>query len=151
MAAAVKQLLSCIRTRECAWQTVVRCFKQLYPDSVEREADIKRFVERMYDVSEKKFSELWALPTCGNTVLEEFVKNGTSRQLLITETIPKVFGGLPVRSFTVTEDKDGLDFVLDSVPTQKKYLNLENGCFGGVKVCLSAPPLQPTASPFAAP
>ena len=46
---------------------------------------------------------------------------------------------------------DGLDFVLDSVPTQKKYLNLENGCFGGVKVCLSAPPLQPTASPFAAP
>ena len=56
-AAAVKLLFSCIRTSECAWQTCVRCFKQLYS---EREKDISDFVVQMYDVAEQEIRDCWA-------------------------------------------------------------------------------------------
>ena len=65
---------------------------------------------------------------------------GTTRHPLISETIPKVYGGVPVRSYTPVESAgfaEGLSFTLDCVPSLKRYLNLDNGRFGGINgICI---------------
>ena len=123
-------LMSCIRTEKCGWETSVRVLKILYPED---EGRVIGFIRRAYCMkksTEDTIRARWCLEGMHEqTDLRRYVDISLEKQRLITETIPLVFGGDRVRSFSWDKEMEWLDITIDRVPTLETALNLVNGTF----------------------
>ena len=125
----VAKLLTGIRTSQCAWETCVRVVKKLCPDD-ESKKRVVTFVKRAYRVNEARVTALWELGgEVVSLVLNEYVRMSMTRFRLITEVIPKIYDGAPVRTYKWDEAMEWLDFELDCVPKVEVSFNLVNGTF----------------------
>ena len=135
----IEQLLPCIQTRACSWTACARVLKQLYPEEKTR---VVQFVTMAYDkVEEKAVEARWELKgSFKHKALYDFASCGACKDKLVTDVVSPLFGGLPIRSYKLCNERMGLCVSLDTVEVRETLLNLQNGCFvRGSEACIKLP------------